>query len=85
MAMVKKSITLTEQQDAWIKAQIVSGDFGNDSEVVRDLIRREQNQNTDIEAIRVALIKAEGRGFSTRTPAEIKQAVQQRLRNNGQL
>ena len=85
MAMVKKSITVTGQQDAWIKTQIEKGDYGNESEVLRDLIRREQNQNAEIEAIRAALIKAEGRGLSTRTPDEIKQAVQKRLRKNGRL
>ena len=85
MGMVKKSITVTNQQDAWIKAQIAKGDYGNESEVLRDLIRREQNKNAEIEAIRAALIKAEGRGFSTRNPDEIKQAVQKRLRKNGDL
>jgi Arc/MetJ-type ribon-helix-helix transcriptional regulator len=39
MAMVKKSISVTDQQDQWIKAQIQSGHFGNESEVVRELIR----------------------------------------------
>jgi antitoxin ParD1/3/4 len=85
MGMVKKSITVTDQQDAWIKTQIAKGDYGNESEVLRDLIRREQNQNAEIEAIRAALIKAEGRGLSTRSPDEIKRAVQKRLTKNGQL
>ena len=85
MGMVKKSITVTNQQDDWIKDQIVKGDYGNESEVLRDLIRKEQNQNAEIEAIRAALIKAEGRGFSTRSPDEIKLAVQNRLKKNGHL
>ena len=55
MAMVKKSISVTDQQDRWIKAQIQSGHFGNESEVVRELIRerqiREQETQADIEAI----------------------------------
>ena len=56
MPMVKKSISLTEQQDGWIKAQIKTGHYGNESEVVRDLIRqrqiREQERPVGIEAIR---------------------------------
>jgi antitoxin ParD1/3/4 len=76
MAMVKKSITNTDQQDDWIKTQIKKGDYGNESEVVRDLIRREQHQNAEIEAIRAALIHAENKGMSVRTPDEIKQVVQ---------
>jgi antitoxin ParD1/3/4 len=42
MAIVKKSISVTDQQDRWIKAQIQSGHFGNESEVVRELIRERQ-------------------------------------------
>ena len=53
MAMVKKSISVTDQQDRWIKAQIQSGHFGNESEVVRELIRerqiREQETQAEIE------------------------------------
>lgn len=79
MAMVKKSISVTDQQDRWIKAQIQSGHFGNESEVVRELIRerqiREQETQSEIEAIRSALIEGEQSRFSTRTPDEIMQAV----------
>ena len=40
--MVKKSISVTEQQAVWINAQIETGRYGNESEVVRDLIRERQ-------------------------------------------
>lgn len=42
MSMHRKTITLTEQQDDWVKDQIESGHFGIDSEYIRDLIRRDQ-------------------------------------------
>jgi len=42
MAIVRKSISFTEQQDAWIKLQIESGHYTNDSEYIRDLIRKDQ-------------------------------------------
>ena len=42
--MVKKSISVTEQQNAWINAQIETGRYGNESEVVRDLIRERQSR-----------------------------------------
>ena len=35
MPMVKKSISVTDRQDGWIKAQIASGHFGNESKVPR--------------------------------------------------
>ena len=85
MAMIKKTITVTDQQEEWIKLQIASGHYGNDSELLRDLIRREQSRNSEIEIIRDALIRAEGRGLSERTPYEIREAVKKRLKNSGKL
>jgi antitoxin ParD1/3/4 len=44
MATVRKTITLTDHQDHWIKAQVAGGQYTNDSEYIRDLIRREQER-----------------------------------------
>ena len=62
MSTTRKTITVTHQQDSWIKAQIVAGDFTNDSEYIRDLIRRDQASKTDVETIRAMLIEAEESG-----------------------
>ncbi len=62
MSTTRKTITVTEQQDCWIKAQISAGAFTNDSEYIRDLIRRDQASMADIEAIRAALIVGEESG-----------------------
>lgn len=75
MPMVKKSISVTDKQDKWIKAKIASGHFGNESEVVRELIRerqlREEETPAEIEAIRAALIKGEQSGWSKKSIDEI--------------
>ena len=62
MGTVRKTITLTEQQDAWIALQIAAGRHTNDSEVIRDLIRREQERSFEIETIRQALVEGEQSG-----------------------
>lgn len=62
MASVRKTITLTEQQNAWIADQIGAGLYTNDSEAIRDLIRREQERRAGIESIRQALIEGEQSG-----------------------
>ena len=62
MATVRKTITLTEQQDGWVKAQIAAGRYTNDSEIIRDLIRREQVRSAETEAIHAALIEGENSG-----------------------
>lgn len=62
MNTTRKTITVTDQQDSWIKARIAAGEFTNDSEYIRDLIRRDQASQADIEAIRAALIEGEQSG-----------------------
>ena len=62
MSTTRKTITVTDQQDSWIKAQIAAGEFTNDSEYIRDLIRRDQASQADIEVIRAALIEGEQSG-----------------------
>ena len=85
MSMVKKSITVTSQQDQWIKSRIKTGHYGNDSEVVRDLIRREQARTDALEAIRAALVEGEESGMSNLTPQEIFDEVKARLRADGKI
>ena len=85
MPMVKKSITITDQQDQWIKAQMATGNYATDSEVVREALRQKQERDAEIEAIRAALIEGEQSGISDRTPEDVRAAVLDRLRKNGQL
>ena len=48
---MRKTITVTEQQDEWIKARIGAGGYTNDSEYIRDLIRRDQDRHAKIAAM----------------------------------
>jgi len=62
MTMHRKTITLTEQQNDWVKTQIASGHFGNDSEYIRDLIRRDQQAKERLAELRQALAEGESSG-----------------------
>lgn len=59
------------------------GNYGNESEVVRELIRerqlREQETNREIEAIGANLIQAEASGFTEQTPIEILNGIKNGL------
>ena len=85
MSMVKKSVTVTEQQEEWIKSRVASGDYGNDSELLRDLIRRRQHADAELAALRAAVQEGLDSGMSDRTPEDVRQDVLQRLRDRGQL
>ena len=64
MGMHRKTITLTEQQNNWVKSQIESGHFGNDSEYIRDLIRKDQQAKERLAILRQALVEGESSGES---------------------
>jgi antitoxin ParD1/3/4 len=83
--MVKKSITITDQQEQWIQAQLATGHYASDSEVLRDLIRREQKRDVEVQAIRAALMEGEASGISSLSADDIREDVLRRLREDGQL
>ena len=85
MSMVKKSITVTDEQAEWIQAQIASGHYGSDSEVIRDALRDKQNRIAEINYIREKLIKAEQCGFTDQTPEQILAGFKESARNDGKL
>ena len=71
MPMQRKTITVTEQQELWIKSQIDSGKYGNDSEYLRELIRLDQEYKNNIVLLRSALIEGERSGVTDRSMADI--------------
>jgi len=82
-AMPRKSITFTDAHNEWLKAQVVSGQYRSESEVISALIREQKNRNAGIEAIRLALIEGEKSGLSQQTPEDIRKEVQEQLRKDG--
>ena len=55
MSTVRKSITFTNQQDGWIKLRIQNGDFTNDSEYIRDLVRQDQEKKMKLLELKNAI------------------------------
>lgn len=83
MSTVRRTIMLTQAQNDWIKDQIESGAYANDSEVMRDLICKAQQESIELAAIRKALIDGENSGLSARGPEDIRVAVRKRKSLNG--
>ena len=79
MTLVRKSITLTQQQSAWLKSQVEQGHYGNESEILRDLIRQQQERTQGLEQLRVALVQGEQSGISSRSARQIIEEAKQRL------
>lgn len=81
MATIRKTITLTDQQDQWIKTRIAAGGFTNDSEYIRDLLRRDQEQNAQFLALKQAIQEGLESGVSNKTVGEIWEEAEQRSKN----
>lgn len=74
--MTRQSITLTEQNDRWLKDQVSnSGEYSSKSDLVNDLIRRARR----IETINQKLVFAEKSGFIDSTPEAILEEFKHQL------
>ena len=78
--MPRISISITDTHDEWLKAQVASGQYRSESEVISDLIREQQQRDSGVEAIRLAMAEDEQCGPGTPTPENVRTAVQGRLR-----
>ena len=67
MGVIRKSITFTEQKDAYVKSLIKQGFYTNDSEYVRDIIRKDQERRKRIVDLNEALIEGMESGPSDAT------------------
>ena len=78
MAMTRKTITITDQMDDWVKGQVESGKYGNDSEYFRDLIRKDQSKEDNLETLRNLLVEGEQRGSSDLSVTDIWDEAEER-------
>lgn len=67
MGIIRKSITFTEQQDTYIKSLIEKGFYTNDSEYVRDIVRKDQENRRTIIDLQDALVDGLESGISNET------------------
>lgn len=71
MGTTRKTITVTDQQNAWIKTRIASGDYTNDSEFLRDLLRKDQERAAKIANMQRLVTEGLGSGISELSVDEI--------------
>lgn len=85
MGTIRKTLTFTDQQDKWIKSQIEAGEFTNESEYVRHLIRTDQARNSKFIELKTAIQEGLDSGVSERTISEIIKEVEERMKADGRL
>lgn len=65
--MIRKTISLPDGMAEFIESRMESGQFGNDSEYFRDLVRRDQERQEGIAAVQKLIDEAEASGESELT------------------
>ncbi len=76
--MATMNISLPDQMKAWVEAQTEDGKYANSSDLIRDLIRREQIKQEKIAAMQVLLDEGEASGYVEMSIEEIFQMVRAR-------
>ncbi|MDQ7018760.1 MAG: type II toxin-antitoxin system ParD family antitoxin [Robiginitomaculum sp.] len=85
MAVTRKTIAITDQQEAWIKTRIASGSFTSDSEYVRHLIRKDQVDLQEFTYLQHLITEGIASGKSNRSLEQIRQATKQKLKADGKI
>lgn len=69
--MSRQSISFTEPNDEWLKAQVNRKEYSSKSELVNDLIRQARKQQIEIDWVRTKLENAENSDFTSEIKNEI--------------
>ncbi len=83
--MSSMSVSLSETMRGFIKSRVSSGDYHNESEYIRDLVRRDQERLSQELRLAKLLEEAEQSGLSDKSLPDIMQAVKQKLKADGRL
>lgn len=81
--MVRQSISVSEPNDEWLKAQVASAEYNSKSEVINDLIRQARRRQLEIEHLRSELITAEQSGFIDEQPEDLLANFKDEARRDG--
>ena len=69
--MGRQSISFTEPNDEWLKAQVESKEYTSKSELVNDLVRQARKKQCELDWINTKLERAEKSGFTEDSKAQI--------------
>lgn len=78
--MATMNISLPDPMKAWVEEQAKSGRYANTSDVVRDLIRREQVKAEKIAHWQRLIAEADASGVSDESPREVIEELRAQLR-----
>ncbi len=83
--MASMSVSLSDKMRGFIKSRVEGGDYHNESEYIRDLVRRDQEVLKNESALLAELDAAMANGVSDQTLPDIMREVKERLKSDGRI
>lgn len=83
--MIRKTISMPDNMGSWINERILEGQYNNESEYFRDLVRKDQERQTSIKELRHILLSSEESGVSKYTVIDLMNEVEVGMEKNGKL
>jgi antitoxin ParD1/3/4 len=77
--MTRQSISLTNQNDEWLKKQVNMEEFSSKSEAINHLIRNARKQEEYYDLVRAKIEKGEKSGISSKTKEELLSSIKKDL------
>lgn len=81
--MATMNVSLPDQMKTWVETQANGGRYGNASDYVRDLIRRDQERQEKIAEFQRLIDEGIASGISTRTMDEVLAEARRRAKELG--
>ena len=78
--MATMNISLPDQMKTWVEEQAQSGRYGNASDYVRDLIRRDQERRADLQGLQAIIDEGMNSGISDKDITGILLEARRRVR-----
>lgn len=76
--MATMNVSLPDAMKAWVEEQVQTGRYGNSSDYVRDLVRRDQERAEAREKLQQMVDQALASGVNQKSPEELLEQVMSR-------
>lgn len=80
MATIRKNITFTEQLNSWVQLVVAQGDYANESEYVRDLIRHDKQKRARQIELQEAINEGLNSGVSAMNVDDVWREAEERYK-----
>jgi antitoxin ParD1/3/4 len=80
--MATMNISVPDPMKDWVQSQVDTGAYANTSDYVRDLIRQDQHQRSQLKVLQAAITAGIESGVSDKSFDQIIEQARNQLKNN---